>query len=49
MDLVKELEGLIPELEEGLSQSSDLQGLEALRVDFLGRKGRLAKIMARLP
>ena len=49
MDLVKELEGLIPELEAGLGQSSDLQGLEALRVDFLGRKGRLAKIMARLP
>jgi len=49
MDLLMELEGLIPELETGLDQASDLQEMEALRVDFLGRKGRVAKIMQRLP
>ena len=49
MDLLMELEGLIPELQTGLDQASDLQELETLRVDFLGRKGRVAKIMQRLP
>lgn len=45
MDLLTELEGLIPELEQGLGQASSLQEMEALRVDFLGRKGRIARIM----
>ena len=49
MDLLTELEGLIPELEQGLGQASSLQEMEALRVDFLGRKGRIARIMAHLP
>lgn len=49
MDLLTELESLIPELEKGLDQASSLQEMEALRVDFLGRKGRVARIMARLP
>ena len=49
MDLLTELESLIPELAKGLDQASSLQDLEALRVDFLGRKGRIARIMARLP
>ena len=49
MDLLTELESLIPELEKGLDQASSLQEMEALRVDFLGRKGRIARIMARLP
>ena len=44
MDLISALEGLVPELEKGLDQASSLEGLEALRVDFLGRKGRIAQI-----
>ena len=34
---------------QGLGIISDLAGLEQLRVDFLGRKGRLAALMGRLP
>lgn len=49
MDLLMELESLIPALREGLEQALSLPDLEALRVDFLGRKGRLARIMSRLP
>ncbi|MDD6088288.1 MAG: phenylalanine--tRNA ligase subunit alpha [Desulfovibrionaceae bacterium] len=49
MDLLTELESLIPELQKGLDQASSLQDMEALRVDFLGRRGRLARIMAHLP
>ena len=49
MDLISALEGLVPELEKGLDQASSFEGLEALRVDFLGRKGRIAQIMSRLP
>ena len=43
MDLLTELESLIPELEKGLDQASSLQEMEALRVEFLGRKGRIAR------
>ena len=49
MDLITALEGLAPELQRGLDQASSLDELEALRVDFLGRKGRLARIMGHLP
>ncbi len=49
MDLLTELESLIPELQKGLDQASSLTALEELRVDFLGRKGRVARIMSRLP
>jgi phenylalanyl-tRNA synthetase alpha chain len=49
MTLIAALESLAPELEKGLSQASSLSELEELRVAFLGRSGRLAKIMARLP
>lgn len=49
MDLITTLEGLVPELEKGLGRASSLEELENLRVDFLGRKGRIAQIMARLP
>lgn len=45
MDLLKELESLVPELERGLDQASLLSQLEELRVVFLGRKGRLAQVM----
>ncbi len=49
MDLISALESLVDELKEGLGQASLLDELEKLRVDFLGRKGRLAAIMASLP
>ncbi len=43
------LKSLIQEFEEALDQASSLQEAEQARVDFLGRKGRLAAIMSRLP
>ncbi len=49
MDLLTELESLIPELQKSLDQASSLTALEDLRVDFLGRKGRVARIMSHLP
>lgn len=49
MDLIAELEGLTGELEKGCAAADSLDALEELRVDFLGRKGRLASIMASLP
>lgn len=49
MTLVNELESLVPDLAKGLDQASSLEMLEELRIDFLGRKGRLAQIMGRLP
>ncbi len=49
MDLSNALQSLVSELQEGLNRASSLEDLETLRVDFLGRKGRLAKIMALLP
>jgi phenylalanyl-tRNA synthetase alpha chain len=48
-DLIKELESLVPAFEQGLDQASSLQALEDLRVEYLGRKGRLAAIMSGLP
>ena len=49
MDLIAALLRLVPELEQGLGRASSLSALEELRVEFLGRKGQLAQIMARLP
>ncbi|MDL2272654.1 phenylalanine--tRNA ligase subunit alpha, partial [Desulfovibrio sp. OttesenSCG-928-I05] len=49
MNLIASLEGLVPELERGLGQASSLAELEEIRVEFLGRKGRLAQLMSRLP
>ncbi len=43
------LKSLIQEFEKALSQASSLKEAEEARVDFLGRKGRLAEIMSRLP
>ena len=48
MNLIAALESLAPELEKGLAQASNVSELEDLRVDFLGRKGRLAQIMSQL-
>ena len=46
------LESLVTDLEAGLDRASSLDELEELRVDFLGRKGKLAQAMssmAKLP
>jgi len=48
MDLLRELESLVVELEKGLNRAFCLSDLEELRIDFLGRKGRLAQLMANL-
>ncbi|BAV92283.1 phenylalanine--tRNA ligase subunit alpha [Candidatus Desulfovibrio trichonymphae] len=49
MDLVTALENLLVELEAGLQKAFSPEDMEVLRVDVLGRKGRLAQIMSRLP
>lgn len=49
MDLFAALESMIAELKIGLDHASSFSDLESLRVDFLGRKGRLAHVMSRLP
>ncbi|GHV52816.1 phenylalanine--tRNA ligase alpha subunit [Deltaproteobacteria bacterium] len=49
MSLLTELESLAQELERGLATASTTAEMEELRVDFLGRKGKLAQIMSRLP
>ena len=48
MNLIEALESLAPELERGLGQASSLPELEDIRVEFLGRKGRLAQLMSHL-
>jgi len=48
-DIIQDLEGLIQELEQSLGQASSFQELEKIRVEYLGRKGRLAQVMSRLP
>ncbi|WP_045211412.1 phenylalanine--tRNA ligase subunit alpha [Desulfonatronovibrio magnus] len=48
-DLSKNLKSLIQNFKIVLDQASSLQELEDARVDFLGRKGRLASIMSCLP
>lgn len=47
--LVAELEGLVETCAARLGQALALEELEAVRVDYLGRKGRLAALMAQLP
>ncbi|OBQ46418.1 phenylalanine--tRNA ligase subunit alpha [Halodesulfovibrio spirochaetisodalis] len=49
MSLIHELESLVQELNSGLDQAFSLTAVEDLRVAFLGRKGKLAQIMQRLP
>ncbi|MFP4084173.1 MAG: phenylalanine--tRNA ligase subunit alpha [Desulfonatronovibrio sp.] len=43
------LKSLIQEFAQVLDQASSLQDIEDSRIDFLGRKGRLARIMSQLP
>mgnify|MGYP001004212989 CR=1 FL=1 len=47
--LVAELEGLVETCAARLGQALALEELEAVRVEYLGRKGMLAAIMSRLP
>ena len=47
--LVAELEGLVEACAARLGQALALEELEAVRVEYLGRKGQLATIMSRLP
>ena len=49
MSLIMELENLIPDVQRELAGAFSLQDLEQVRVAHLGRKGSLARIMARLP
>jgi phenylalanyl-tRNA synthetase alpha chain len=48
-NIIQDLEGLIQELEQSLDQASSFQELEKIRVEYLGRKGRLVHVMSRLP
>ena len=48
MDLLEQLNSLSGKLEEQLRQIRTAAELEAARVDFLGRKGRLAELMSHL-
>lgn len=49
MDLLEELDNLGKELALALSKANSAKDLEEARIAFLGRKGRLAAIMANLP
>ncbi len=48
MSIIAALESLVPELEKGLAQALTDSELEELRIEFLGRKGRLAQTMSLL-
>lgn len=48
-ELITSLQGLVLELDAALTAVATDQELEAVRVQFLGRKGRLAGIMSGLP
>ena len=45
-ELIAHIEGLLAACDQALAHVSDENGLEDVRVDFLGRKGRLAQAMA---
>lgn len=47
--LVRDLQSLVGECEARLDQASSFDDLETARVEYLGRKGRLASVMSRLP
>jgi phenylalanyl-tRNA synthetase alpha chain len=47
--LIEELTALAGEAHNTLGQAASFEALEELRVSYLGRKGRLAQIMSRLP
>lgn len=47
-NITKELESLVPQLEERLLSVESSGDIELLRIDILGRKGKLAHIMSQL-
>ena len=47
-DLQARLNELVPAFENDITEAQDVDSLEDLRIDFLGRKGRLAQIMSGL-
>ena len=49
MNLVAELERLVPSLQSALDQASSFAAVEKLQNAYLGRKGSLAGLMSRLP
>ena len=49
LSLVAELEGLVEACAARLDRALALEELEAARVEYLGRKGLLAAVMAQLP
>ncbi len=49
MELLDTLHSLVESLEKRLENVRSLQDLEAERVEFLGRKGKLSALMSRLP
>ncbi len=49
MNLIAELERLVPALTERLDRASSLSEIEEISIAFLGRKGLLAGLMGRLP
>ena len=49
MNLIAELERLVPSLQSALAQAASLSQVEELHTAYLGRKGSLAQLMSRLP
>ena len=49
MNLIAELEQLLPRLQESLQKATSLTVVEEIHTTFLGRKGLLAALMSRLP
>ncbi len=53
-EIVRQLEALVPAMQEALTRAAEsadaeAEALEAVRVEYLGRKGALAAIMSALP
>lgn len=49
MNLTAQLENLVPELTDKLETVKSLADLEEIDIEFLGRRGLLAKLMSRIP
>lgn len=48
MDLIAELDKLVPEMKQVLAGVKNMESLEKYRISFMGRKGRIAAIMSQL-
>lgn len=49
MELLEELKVYESDFAAKISEAADLEKLESVRIEFLGRKGKLADLMAKLP